>query len=63
MTSKKIEQPNICRWTSDYDGIWTTSCKVTDWVFEHGTPRDNNMKFCPFCGKTLRQASFREGRA
>ena len=40
------------REVSDDNGAWETECgnmfEVTD-----GTPNENDMKFCPYCGKTL----------
>jgi len=52
-----------CLWASDIDGVWTASCSKSDWVFpeqDNGTPKNNRMRFCPFCGKPLRQRSYRE---
>ncbi len=48
-----------CKWKywGEYDtdgGRWETSCGSAFTVNE-GTPKDNNMKFCPFCGKELWQ--------
>lgn len=41
-----------CGWTQDENGAWETECgnmfEVTD-----GTPYENDMKFCPYCGKAL----------
>ena len=44
-----------CEWTvtSNYeDAYWDTSCGEA-FVFEEGTPEDNSMKYCPFCGRKL----------
>lgn len=52
-----------CLWESDEDWIWTPSCGGGEWVFPEedcGTPKGNHMRFCPFCGKPLRQRSYRE---
>jgi hypothetical protein len=43
---------NVCQWEEDDDGFWMTSCGNT-FVFEAGTPSDNKMKFCPYCGGHL----------
>jgi hypothetical protein len=56
---KPEPREETCLWTSDEDGIWTASCKQ-DWLFEEGSPRDNKMRFCHFCGRPLRQRSYRE---
>jgi len=45
-----------CRWTQDEDGVWQTSCGGSYEIIE-GTPRDNKMRFCCFCGKVLRYTS------
>ena len=41
-----------CRWAQDDNGTWETECgnmfEVTD-----GTPYENDMKFCPYCGENL----------
>lgn len=41
-----------CFWTQDEDGIYDTDC---DNRFEllAGTPKDNRMKYCPYCGKLI----------
>lgn len=42
--------PGQCLWSQDLDDdMWETSCKQA-WVFPDGTPKDNGVKFCPFCG-------------
>jgi hypothetical protein len=43
-----------CIWTEDDDGIYETACGN---MFElNDTPEHNRMKFCPYCGKVLRQS-------
>ena len=47
-------EPLTCEWThNDDDGYWDTSCGEA-WRFDDGGPKENNMNFCPCCGKTLR---------
>lgn len=45
-----------CIWAQEYDGwseyYWDTSCGET-FYFPEGTPSENGMKFCPYCGKIL----------
>ena len=47
-----------CKWklNEEYDGgeFWSTACGGAFTVTE-GTPKDNGMKFCPYCGKKLWQ--------
>ena len=42
-----------CYWALDSDGFaWETSCGGL-FVINDGTPRENDMEFCPYCGKRL----------
>jgi hypothetical protein len=46
-----------CIWTQgseNYDGEWDTSCVNVFW-FNDGTPKENEFKFCPFCGHPITQ--------
>lgn len=50
-------EPETCTWWQDGDsdsGMYQTSCgnyfDITD-----GTPEDNNMRYCCYCGKKLVQ--------
>lgn len=42
-----------CVWiyVPDYD-IWKTECGMS-FEIGKGTPKENNMNFCAFCGKNL----------
>ena len=44
-----------CLWRLENDdtGEWQTGCGES-WLFLDGDPVDNDMKFCPFCGKVLK---------
>ena len=44
----------ICKWIEDEDGRWETDCEQ---IFEiiDGTPADNDMKYCCFCGELIEQ--------
>jgi hypothetical protein len=49
------EQNKTCLWLIDSDPtseIWETSCGNT-FIFETGTPGENNFEFCPYCGCQL----------
>jgi hypothetical protein len=51
-----LEQPNECQWQQDGDrdsGMYMASCNRRYFVFEDGTPSDNRMKHCCYCGKVL----------
>jgi hypothetical protein len=46
-----------CTWQMDsWDEaeLWETDCGQT-WQFETGTPTDNKMSYCCYCGKPLKQ--------
>jgi len=46
---------NTCSWAhkEDWDDdYWETSCDNA-FVLLSGTPSDNGMKFCPYCGKVI----------
>jgi len=47
-----------CRWTHDEYGAYDTECG-NKFEVTTGTPEDNKMRFCPYCGhrlKTTREA-------
>lgn len=48
-----------CVWTVDEDGNYHTACDGMFIVLD-GTPRENGMNFCCYCGRTLTEA---DGRA
>jgi len=54
-----IDNPpaRTCKWSQDgyYDednGKWNTSCGESFYLSD-GTPNENSMKFCPFCGARI----------
>ena len=48
-----------CEWKEDSDGCWWTSCD-NGFEFIDGSPEENKMKFCCYCGKPLKQVVFKE---
>lgn len=46
------ENMDICEWTQSEEDVWESACGNA-WLFEDGTPEENSMKFCPFCGRKL----------
>jgi len=40
-----------CVWREE-EGYWVTSC-CNEFVINEGTPKENKMKYCPFCGGAL----------
>jgi regulator of replication initiation timing len=43
---------HICEWTYDSDGYWEGTCGIA-WALESEGPTENDMHFCPKCGKRL----------
>lgn len=41
-----------CTWTEDEDGVWDTACG-NRFEIMNGTPTENELAFCPYCGKGL----------
>ena len=53
--SPPIEQKSPtpeCAWECDSEGNWETGCGGT-FILNEGTPGDNRMAFCCYCGKPL----------
>lgn len=46
-----------CEWQEDIDGVWETGCGNLFLITE-GSPAENDMKFCPYCGKHLLETEF-----
>lgn len=46
----------ICTWTQveEDHNAWETECKNI-FIIEDGTPGENGMNFCCFCGKQLKE--------
>lgn len=50
-----------CVWREDYDGNWETGCKET-FCFECEGPGQNLHRFCPNCGKPIKEIPYKEPR-
>jgi hypothetical protein len=46
------ERTGLCQWMYDDNGFWQTTCEEA-FCIEDGTPKDNGMRFCVYCGKPL----------
>jgi len=46
-----------CKWTEDVEGNWWTDCG-DGYIVSDGTPADNHMMFCCFCGKPLKEVFY-----
>jgi hypothetical protein len=55
----KQEKPSQCTWTENSDGTWETTCGNA-WIFLAGTPSDNQVRWCPYCGRVLHEVRYRD---
>lgn len=46
-----------CKWTEDDLGLWNTECENM-FVIGDGSPRENKMNFCCYCGKPIEQIDY-----
>ena len=44
----------ICTWTEDSEGDWDTACGNM-FIIITGTPQENRMEYCPYCGRELKE--------
>lgn len=47
-----MEHLKVCVWQEDQDGNWDTQCGGC-FIIEEGTPSENDMKYCCYCGDWL----------
>ncbi|MCR4297528.1 MAG: hypothetical protein NUV75_02060 [Gallionella sp.] len=50
---------DTCTWSEDEDGNWFTGCGNA-YIISEGTPSENKMAFCCYCGKPLQEVLFKE---
>jgi hypothetical protein len=51
---QSINIDNACLWTYDENhDYYETECEHAFCIIE-GTPKDNDMKYCPYCGKEIK---------
>lgn len=50
-----------CIWSQDGEDsdTWSTTCGHY-FTLNEGTPKENNFKFCVFCGKKIKQDEWKE---
>jgi hypothetical protein len=51
---------NVCTWSQDEDGAWETACGEMFCMVD-GTPSDNHMAYCCYCGLSLKEKAYPEG--
>jgi len=48
-----MDNGNTCRWVyEEWDDYWEGDCGVT-WQLLDNMPAENNMNYCPKCGRPL----------
>ncbi len=54
-----VESKNICVWSQDSENsdIWLSGCGKV-FVLNEGTPQENQVKYCVYCGKTVEQEPY-----
>jgi hypothetical protein len=55
---------SACIWAQDGEGedAWDTGCR-NRFMLTEGTPSDNRMAFCCYCGKTIEEHIYTEEEA
>jgi hypothetical protein len=46
-----------CIWREDAGGLWSTECGHA-FEFNDGGPNENQIKFCGYCGSSLKEEPF-----
>lgn len=46
---------DVCKWQFDDDGYFTTSCELWWNMSNEAGLKENNMNYCPKCGKPIRE--------
>lgn len=55
-TTTKPKSAQFCIWDEDeWTGAWDTRCGSSFQIVD-GTPADNLMRFCCYCGRPIEQA-------
>lgn len=49
----------VCHWEENFGGVYETECAKM-FVIVDGTPTENEMRFCCYCGRTVVVAPYRE---
>lgn len=61
MTKKpKTRAVKACCWSQDdeFSDAWSTGCGEM-FVLNEGTPKENEMRFCCFCGEKIEQITWK----
>ena len=44
-----------CNWEVDEQNVWHSACGYELWLHADDGPEENEMRYCPFCGKVLKE--------
>jgi len=44
-----------CQWQNDCDDTYSTECRNNFFFVDENGLKENNFKFCPFCGKEIKE--------
>lgn len=56
--SRAQDETNLCTWREVNEGeYWQTSCGKS-FILNNGTPKENGMNYCCYCGDALIQGPF-----
>jgi len=56
---ERIKMDKECKWTEDDAGDWDSDCGDS-FIFNNDGPVENHFKFCPYCGRKLKQINWPE---
>jgi len=61
---QRMGEVETCQYdqTDDDRGVWECSECGEEWVIETGNPFENNMQFCPKCGRLINSISWEENQ-
>lgn len=62
LANKLAKEPKeTCEWVEDDSGTWSCSKCEASWEFNNGGPSDNDMHYCPKCGREIATINKFEG--
>lgn len=50
----ELQESEPCVWTENDSGWWETTCQHA-FSLTDGSPAENGMNFCPYCGRQLKE--------
>jgi hypothetical protein len=59
MKARRSPKAKPCTWKEDQDGNYDTSCGES-FILYAGTPTENKINFCCYCGKELKEKIYQE---